>query len=81
MDNDKGNSDRKSHFVLKRLKSGHIPFCHNAKLSCPFYDRVFQKNIDNMIQHATGVGKGSEWKHKPASKAKHALAVGPHVLF
>ncbi|KAK1670416.1 hypothetical protein QYE76_058575 [Lolium multiflorum] len=72
MDNDKENMDQKSRFVLKRLKSGHIPFRRNGKLSCPFCGRVFQNNIDSMIQHATGVGKGSERKHKPDSKAKHA---------
>ncbi|KAK1695249.1 hypothetical protein QYE76_011946 [Lolium multiflorum] len=33
---------------------------------------VFPKDIESLIQHATGVGKGSAHKHKAASKAKHA---------
>ncbi|KAK1669960.1 hypothetical protein QYE76_058119 [Lolium multiflorum] len=32
---------------------------------------VFQKDIDILIEHATGVGKGSQRKHKASSKAKH----------
>ncbi|KAK1631543.1 hypothetical protein QYE76_005858 [Lolium multiflorum] len=72
MGSNKEDRDRKSRFVLKRLKTGQIPFRRNGQPNCPFCGRVFQKDIDTLIQHATGVGKGSERKHKPASKAKHA---------
>ncbi|KAK1618612.1 hypothetical protein QYE76_024129 [Lolium multiflorum] len=64
--------DRKSRFVLKKLKTGQIPFRRDGKPNCPFCGRVFPKDIESLIQHATGVGKGSAHKHKAASKAKHA---------
>ncbi|KAK1645291.1 hypothetical protein QYE76_063096 [Lolium multiflorum] len=35
-------------------------------------DRKSRFDIESLIQHATGVGKGSAHKHKAASKAKHA---------
>ncbi|KAK1669958.1 hypothetical protein QYE76_058117 [Lolium multiflorum] len=69
---DKEDRDRKSRFVLKKLKTGQIPFRRDGKPNCPFCGRVFPKDIESLIQHATGVGKGSKQKHKPASKAKHA---------
>ncbi|KAK1610895.1 hypothetical protein QYE76_034568 [Lolium multiflorum] len=72
MDSDKEDRDRKSRFVLKKLKTGQIPFRRNGKPNCPFCGRVFPKDIESLIQHATGVGKGSAHKHKAASKAKHA---------
>ncbi|KAK1601691.1 hypothetical protein QYE76_059177 [Lolium multiflorum] len=69
---DKEDRDRKSRFVLKKLKTGQIPFRRDGKPNCPFCGRVFPKDIESLIQHATGVGKGSAHKHKAASKAKHA---------
>jgi hypothetical protein len=72
MDNDKERRDRKSRFVLQRLKSGKIPYRKHEKLSCPFRGKVIHKELESMIQHATGVGKGDGRKHKPATKAKHA---------
>ncbi|KAK1668655.1 hypothetical protein QYE76_056814 [Lolium multiflorum] len=68
---DKEDRDRKSRFVLKKLKTGQIPFRRDGKPNCPFCGRVFPKDIESLIQHATGVGKGSAHKHKAASK-KHA---------
>ncbi|KAK1648478.1 hypothetical protein QYE76_066283 [Lolium multiflorum] len=68
---DKEDRDRKSRFV-KKLKTGQIPFRRDGKPNCPFCGRVFPKDIESLIQHATGVGKGSAHKHKAASKAKHA---------
>ncbi|KAK1610456.1 hypothetical protein QYE76_034129 [Lolium multiflorum] len=72
IDSDKEDRDRKSRFVLKKLKTGQIPFRRDGKPNCPFCGRVFPKDIESLIQHATGVGKGSAHKHKAASKAKHA---------
>ncbi|KAK1627366.1 hypothetical protein QYE76_001681 [Lolium multiflorum] len=50
------------------------PYYRDSKQYRELYDsrEVFPKDIESLIQHATGVGKGSDHKHKPASKAKHA---------
>jgi hypothetical protein len=68
----KEDRDRKSRFVLKRLKSGKIPFRGNRELSCPFCGKVVTKNLESMIQHANGVGVGSKRKHKGHTMVKHA---------
>ncbi|KAK1632102.1 hypothetical protein QYE76_006417 [Lolium multiflorum] len=72
MDSDKEDRDRKSRFVLKKLKTGQIPFRRNGQPNFPFCGKGFPKDIESLIHHATEVGKGSDHKHKPASKAKHA---------
>jgi hypothetical protein len=70
MDNDKEGRDRKSRFMLQRLKSGKIPYRKHGKLSCPFCGKVVHKDLESMIQHATGLGKGDGRKHKPATSKK-----------
>ncbi|KAK1612762.1 hypothetical protein QYE76_036435 [Lolium multiflorum] len=67
---DKEDRDRKSRFVQE--EDWPDPFPPDGKPNCPFCGRVFPKDIESLIQHATGVGKGSAHKHKAASKAKHA---------
>jgi hypothetical protein len=69
---DKEDRDRKSRFVLKRLKSGKIPFLRYGELTCPFCGKVVTKNLESMIQHANSVGVGSKQKHKGHTIAKHA---------
>jgi hypothetical protein len=69
---DKEDRDRKSRFVLKRLKSGKIPFRRNRELYCPFCGRVIIKNLESMIQHANDVGVGTKRKHQGHTMAKHA---------
>jgi hypothetical protein len=69
---DKEDKDHKCHFVLKRLKSGKIPFCRNGEVYCPFCGKVITKNLESMIQHANGVGVGSKRKHQGHTMAKHA---------
>jgi hypothetical protein len=89
---DKEDRDRKSRFVLKRLKSGKIPFRRNGEVYCPFCGRVITKNLESMIQHVNGIGVGSKRKHVAYGRflekfVKGGLipvsgpAVGPHVLF
>ncbi|KAK1665895.1 hypothetical protein QYE76_054054 [Lolium multiflorum] len=48
---DKEDRDRKSRFVLKKLKTGQIPFRRDGKPNCPFCGRVFPKDIESLIQH------------------------------
>jgi hypothetical protein len=70
---DKEDRDRKSRYVLKRLKSGQIPFrTRYGELTCPFCGKVISKNLESLIQHANGVGVGSKQKHKGHTMAKHA---------
>jgi hypothetical protein len=68
---DKEDRDRKSRFVLKRLKSGQIPFRRYRELTCSFCGKVVTKNLESMIQHVNGVGVGSKQKHKGYTMAKH----------
>jgi uncharacterized C2H2 Zn-finger protein len=70
---DKDDRDRKSRYVLKRLKSGQIPFrTRYGELTCPFCGKVVSKNLESLIQHANGVAVGSKQKHKGHTMAKHA---------
>jgi hypothetical protein len=68
---DKEDEDHKGRFVLKRLKSGKIPFRRNGELSCPFCGKVVTKNLESMIQHANDIGVGNKRKHKGHTIAKH----------
>ncbi|KAK1684920.1 hypothetical protein QYE76_045768 [Lolium multiflorum] len=72
MDNNKVRRDRKSRYVLKRLKGGEIRFCMRGELFCPLCGKILQKDIRSLIQHAMGVGLSTSGKHRPATKAKHA---------
>ncbi|KAK1618764.1 hypothetical protein QYE76_024281 [Lolium multiflorum] len=45
---DKEDRDRKSRFVLKKLKTGQIPFRRDGKPNCPFCGRVFPKDIESL---------------------------------
>ena len=75
MDHDKDSRDNKSRYILRGLRNGEIPYRTQKRygyISCPFCTKVIARDFNSMIQHATGVGKGSDKKHKPIVKAGHA---------
>ena len=73
MDSDKETRDNKSRHVMKKLKSGIIPFrTRLGELRCPFCKKGVNPRITSLIPHAVGIGKSPASKHKSATKAKHA---------
>ena len=73
MDSDKETRDNKSRHVMKKIKSGIIPFrTRLGELRCPFCKKGVNPRIASLSPHAVGLGKSPASKHKSATKAKHA---------
>ena len=71
VDDSKESRDAKSRYVLRRLKNLQTPFRKNGKIFCPFCEASVHQELESMIQHATGVGRGGK-RHSAVAKAKHA---------
>ena len=72
MDDSKVSRDNKSRYVLRRLRCGLIRFHCRGRLFCPFCGRAINVDLNSMIQHAEGVGRGRGRSHRPITLARHA---------
>ena len=73
VDDSKVSRDNKClSYVLRRLWCGKIHFYRRGRLFCPFCDRAINVDLDSMIQHAAGVGRGGGRRHRPITLARHA---------
>ena len=70
MDNNKVRRDRKSRYVLKRLKGGEIRFCMRGELFFPLCGKIPQKDIRSLIQHAMGVGLSTSGEAPPCNQGQ-----------
>ena len=69
MDDSKVSRDNKSRYVLRRLRCGLIRFHRRGRLFCPFCGRAINVDLNSMIQHAEGVGRGGGRSHRPITLA------------
>ena len=72
VDDSKVSRDNKSRYVLRRLRCGLIHFHRRGRLFCPFCGRAINMDLNSMIQHAEGVGRGRGRSHRPITLARHA---------
>ena len=69
---EKESRDAKSRHVLRDLEAGKIRYLRGSKLTRPFCIRRIASDRTSMIQHAVGIGRGSEQRRQAHVMAKHA---------
>ena len=64
--------DAKSRYVLKKLEEGKQRYNRGNKFVCPFCGRIVDTKHESIIDHAVGIGRGSQNKNSALSMARHA---------
>ncbi|XBI20972.1 hypothetical protein VPH35_062163 [Triticum aestivum] len=77
VDDSKESRDSKSHYVLRTLRNGEIPYRSGynrlyGNIACPFCCASIKSDYDSLIMHGTYIGRGNGRNRKPHVRAKHA---------
>ena len=72
VDYDTDSRDAKSRYVLKELEAGKHRYRNDNKWVCPFCGRILCTKRESLIDHAVGIGRGSQNTNSILSMARHA---------
>ena len=77
VDDIKERRESKSHYVLRRLRNGEIPYRSGynrlyGNIACPFCCARIKSDYDNLIMHGTDLSRGNGRNRKPHGRAEHS---------